>query len=199
MNKNIYLVNSSSRVLNSNSRKLTEHLVNRINQHQDFTINRRDIGRGDGLKFIDEVGVTGLFIPEAELSEQQKVALQMSDQIVKEAFENDTWVIGLPIYNFSAPATFKTWADMLARSNKTFRYIDGKPVGLLKNKRVFVVLMSGGTEMDSEIDFCTPWLRQFMRFIGVDNLEIINATKYSADKEKRIIEEIDARLEQHAV
>lgn len=199
MNKSIYLINSSARVANSSSRKLSEHLVNRINRKLDFTINRRDIGRGDGLKFFDEMAVSGLFVSDAERSEQQRASLQLSDHIVKEAIENDIWVIGLPIYNFSAPATFKTWADMLARSNLTFTYIDGKPVGLLKNKRVFVVLVSGGTEMDSEIDFCTPWLRQFMRFIGIEELEIIDATRFSADKEKQIIEEIEMRLEHHAL
>ncbi len=194
MNKNIYLVNASSRLSSSNSRKLTAHLVNRMNRDGDFSVSSRDVGAGEGLNLLDDVTVSGLFIPNDQRSAEQQLALESSDQIVQEALDNDIWVIGLPIYNFSVPASFKAWADMLARSNKTFKYLDGKPVGLLRGKLVFVILISGGTEMDSEINFCTPWLRQFMSFIGIGNLEIINATKFAAEREFQIIEDINSRL-----
>ena len=154
----------------------------------------RDVGKADGLAFLDDTSISGLFIDQSQRSASQIKALDDSDLIVKEAFDNEIWVIGLPIYNFSAPATFKTWADMLARSNVTFKYVNGKPVGLLKNKCVFVVIISGGTEMDSEIDFCTPWLRQFMSFIGIDNLNIINATRYSNEKETKVLKDINMSL-----
>lgn len=93
------------------------------------------------------------------------------------------------------PATLKTWADMLARVNVTFEYTEKGPQGLLRKKKVFVIITSGGTEIDSEIDFLTPWLRQYMNFIGVGDLTIIKADKYSIDKESILLTEIDKAVE----
>jgi len=194
MKNKIYHVDASAGVENSISRNLTQYIVNKINRQNNFNVTKRDVGKADGLAFLDDTSVSGLFIDESERSTLQTKALEYSERIVKEAFENDIWVIGLPIYNFSAPATFKTWADMLARSNMTFKYVNGKPVGLLKNKCVFVVIISGGTEMDSEVDFCTPWLRQFMSFIGIDNLNIINATRHSHEKKSKFLKDINMSL-----
>ena len=105
--------------------------------------------------------------------------------------DSDLWVIGVPIYNFSMPATLKTWADMLARLKVTFQYTEKGPEGLLKNKKVFAIITSGGTQIDSDIDFLTPWLRHFMKFIGIDDLTILKADKYSTEKESTLFAEID--------
>lgn len=193
----IYHVDASSRLQNSVTRKFSKYIVNQILESHQQTVTYRDIGQAEGLKFVDDTIVSGLFIPEEKRSEIQKKSLQPSDDIISEAFDNDIWVIGLPIYNFSAPATFKAWADMLARAQKTFKYTEQGPIGLLENKKVFTVIASGGTKIDSEIDFCTPWLRQFMKFLGIPKIEIIKADLYSEDLKPHIERTIDERLKSY--
>lgn len=97
------------------------------------------------------------------------------------------------------PNNFKAWADMLARSKKTFTYTENGPQGLLENKKVYVIIASGGTVIDSEIDFCTPWIRQFMKFIGISDLTIIKADRYSEEKEIEVLEIIDQEVNAYAV
>ena len=135
--------------------------------------------------------MSALFISNDERSDLQKKELKPSDKVIKEAMDSDLWVIGVLIYNFSMPATLKTWADMLARLNVTFQYREKGPEGLLKNKKVFAIITSGGTQIDSDIDFLTPWLRHFMKFIGIDDLTILKADKYSTEKESTLFAEID--------
>lgn len=192
----IYHLDASSRDHGSVTRKYSKYTVERLlKKHPNFNVLYRDLGKAQGLKFIDEEIASALFIAEDERSYKQKKALRPSDTIVKEAVENDIWVIGLPIYNFSMPATFKTWIDMLARSQKTFRYTDSGPVGLLTNKKVFVIIASGGTAIDSDVDYCTPWLRHFMTFVGVRDLTLIKADQYSDQKAKTVTMQIDSEVD----
>lgn len=187
----IYHIDASSRKENSITRKFSQHIVQTIQEKENKEVTYRDLGSAKGLKFVDNTIVGALFVPEDQRSEEQKEALKPSDLIIREAENNDTWVIGLPIYNFSVPATFKAWADMLARAKRTFSYTENGPVGLLKNKKVYVVIASGGTEIDSNIDFATPWLRLFLGFVGVDDITIIKADRYSPDKEKAVLDSIN--------
>ncbi|NRA67023.1 MAG: NAD(P)H-dependent oxidoreductase [Pseudobacteriovorax sp.] len=192
----IYHLDASSRVKNSVSRRLSQKIVDRLLVDKPQSITYRDLGKAEGLNFLDETIVSGLFLSESDRSPAQKAALEASDTIVAEAEANDIWVIGLPIYNFSVPASFKAWADMLARSKKTFRYGEDGPEGLLKNKRLFVAIVSGGTAIDSDIDFCTPWLRHFLSFLGVEDLSIIYADRFSSKKEESILKQIEQEVSQ---
>ena len=191
----IWHIDSSARLESSHSRKLTDYMVNKLKMKTKKEVTYRDVGSGEGLAYVNDNIVSALFIPEVERSTLQKKELEPSDELIKEAMTSDLWVIGVPIYNFSMPATLKTWADMLARVNVTFEYTEKGPQGLLRKKKVFVIITSGGTEIDSEIDFLTPWLRQYMNFIGVGDLTIIKADKYSIDKESILLTEIDKAVE----
>ena len=195
----IYHIDASSKKENSITRRFSKLMVEKLLNKKEQKVTYRDVGQAKGLKFVDSTVVGGLFKPEDGRTEEQKTALKPSDQIIHEATDNDTWVIGLPIYNFSMPATFKTWADMLARARKTFKYTENGPVGLLENKKVYVIIASGGTTIDSEIDFCTPWLRQFMKFVGVNDLTIIKADRYSQEKESDVINQIEKEVKNYDV
>lgn len=84
-------------------------------------------------------------------------------------------MLSLPVYNFTMPSTLKAWADLVARAGTTFRYTESGPEGLLTGKKAYVVIASGGTPIGSEIDFLTPWLRHFLGFLGITDVEIIAA------------------------
>ena len=103
--------------------------------------------------------------------------MQQADQIV----------FGVPVYNFTMPATLKAWADMVARAGTTFRYTPNGPEGLLAGKKAYIAVASGGTEIGSEIDFLTPWLRFFLGFLGITDVEIVAADGImGADGEDKI-------------
>ena len=101
--------------------------------------------------------------------------------MVAELEAADTIVIGVPIYNFGVPAALKAWVDMVCRARRTFAYTENGPVGLLDNKKAFLVIASGGTDSGSEIDFATGYLRHVLGFIGIHDVTIVDASGLMKD------------------
>lgn len=118
--------------------------------------------------------------------------LTFSDQLINEVKAADVIVLGVPVYNFSIPATLKAWIDLVARARETFRYTENGPVGLLENKKVYLVMASGGVPLESEMDFASNYLKFFMQFIGITDVTLVNANLHyeqpeSSDKLAAVI------------
>ena len=90
-------------------------------------------------------------------------------------------VIGSPIYDFSIPSVLKAWIDMIARARLTFRYTEDGVEGLLKGKKAYVIVPSGGVPMGSPMDFATPYLRHALGFVGITDVEFVGATGADRD------------------
>jgi FMN-dependent NADH-azoreductase len=178
-------IDASARKGDSITRKLSADLVNRLTGGSG-QVTYRDLG--EGLPFVDETKVAAYFTAPGARTEEQREALTISDTIVSELKGNDVLVIGLPVYNFSMPASFKAWADLAARVGETFKYTENGPQGLLENKKAYVVIASGGTRIGSEIDFLTPWLRHFLGFVGIRDVNFISAQALNEDFEAGLAE-----------
>ena len=165
-------IDVSARKDDSVTRKLSAQLVGRL-VGNNGQVTYRDVS--EGLPFIDEAKIVAYFTAPGERTDEHRKAIALSDTIVSELKNNDILVIGVPIYNFSMPASLKAWADLAARVGETFRYTATGPEGLLENKKAYVVIASGGTRIDSQIDFLTPWLRHFLGFIGIKDVTVISA------------------------
>lgn len=182
---NILHIDASGRGATSVSRKLSSQLVQQL-RTDNGSITYRDVSQG--LPFVDEVMISAYYTPAVDRTEQQQQAIELSNAIVDELRANDTMVIGMPIYNFSMPAGFKAWSDLAARVGETFRYTEDGPVGLLVGKKAYVVVVSGGTEVASEIDFLTPWLRHYLGFIGISDVDFVQADELNSSNVEKTIE-----------
>ncbi len=169
----ILRIDSSARSAQSSTRILTRELIAILNPNA-ATIERNVAA---GIPFVDEDWVNANFTPAEDRSESQQQKLAYSDNLVQELKDADTIVIGLPIYNFGIPASLKAWVDMIARARLTFQYTASGPEGLLKDKRAFLVVSSGGTPIGSDIDFATTYMRQALKFVGITDITIIDAAE----------------------
>ena len=112
---------------------------------------------------------------------------ELSDKLVRELKESDIIIISTPIYNYGPPATLKAWSDLAARVGETFRFKpDGRREGLLKNKKAYLVITSGGTKLNGKEDFLTPWLKFILNFFGIEKIETVFADQMALDYEKSI-------------
>ncbi|MGI9220546.1 MAG: FMN-dependent NADH-azoreductase [Woeseiaceae bacterium] len=171
---NILEVSASGRRDDSVSRMLTRDIVNAIaGRHSSASIRHRDLA--DGIELVDDAWIGANFTDAADRSPAQETRLADSDALVAELKDADAIVIGAPIYNFGVPAALKAWVDMIARARLTFRYTENGPEGLLKGKKAYIVIASGGVPVDSAVDFATPYLRQALRFVGITDVEVIAA------------------------
>jgi FMN-dependent NADH-azoreductase len=70
------------------------------------------------------------------------------------------------------------WIDHITRGGRTFRYTAAGPEGLLKNKKVFVVVSRGGAYSGDSpakgMDFQEPYLRAMLGFLGLGDVTFIH-------------------------
>jgi len=188
----IYQIDCSARKKGSASRDLAKKLLNKIKKSEDKVVYR-DLD--DEMLFVAGLTESGMSMPENERTEHHKKMFELSDKLVKELKDSDIIIISTPIYNFGPPATLKAWSDLTARVKSTFKYSpDGKQIGLLENKKVYLVITSGGTRVESKDDYLTPWLKHVLNFFGITNIQIISADQMSIDYEgsvKKAEEEIN--------
>ncbi len=191
----IYQIDSSARKEGSTSRALAKKLLDKIKKPEDKIVYR-DLD--DEMVFVSGLTESGMKIDKKDQNEHHKKMFQLSDTLVKELKESDIIIISAPIYNYGPPATLKAWTDLAARVGETFKFKpDGRREGLLKNKRAYLVITSGGTKLNSNEDFLTPWLKFILNFFGIEKIDIICADQMALDYEKSIkdaekqIEEIE--------
>ena len=169
-------VDASARVEGSITRQLADQMISGLQARvTDVSVTRRDVAQG--LPFVDAAWVNANFTDPDARSAVHRESLSGSDALVAEVMEADVWVIGVPVYNFGVPASLKAWIDQIARARLTFRYTDQGPQGLLTGKKVYILTATGGTEVGSEIDFATPWLKFVLGFLGITDIEVIAADR----------------------
>ncbi|MFT2093055.1 FMN-dependent NADH-azoreductase [Paraglaciecola sp. 2405UD69-4] len=178
----ILSINSSGRYQGSLTRLVSEKLVNELQkQDSSLRVTERDLAKG--LPFVNEQWIEANFTDPEMRNDSQKDVLAFSDSLVSELQNAEHIIIGSPIYNFSIPAVLKAWVDMVARARVTFRYTENGPEGLLKNKKAYLIMASGGVPIGSEMDFATSYLKQVLRFIGITDVTLIDATKVDTSAE----------------
>ncbi len=189
---NVLKINASGRYQGSVTRQLTELLADHFSRQQD-TDNLIDRDLAKGLPFIDEQWIGANFTAEEDRNDEHKAALALSDNLVSELQDAQHIVIGVPMYNFNMPAVLKAWIDLIARARLTFQYTENGPEGLLKDKKVYLVLASGGVPIGSEMDFASNYLKHVLAFVGLTDVTIIDAAKVDLTKTnltEQIIEQL---------
>jgi FMN-dependent NADH-azoreductase len=111
----------------------------------------------------------------SERSVAQQAVVIASDALIDQLKRADVIVLGLPMYNFGVPSTLKAYFDHIARAGVTFRYTANGPEGLLKGKRAYVFATRGGRYSGTAADTQTGFVRQFLNFVGIDDVEFVYA------------------------
>ena len=172
---NILQINSSGRYEGSITRQVSDLVVKAL---QGSGTLRERVNRdvAAGLPFVNEAWINSNLTVADKRTEEQKEVLVFSNELVAELENADHIVIASPIYNFSIPATLKAWIDLIARVGLTFRYTENGPVGLLENKKATIVMASGGVPIGSEMDMASNYLKFALGFVGISDVNIIDAT-----------------------
>lgn len=171
---NILYLTSSIRGADSVSRSIGQTLVDALAKKTAATVTTRDLAISD-IPFVSEERFAANLTPAADRTPEQAELAGIADTLIAELQAADTIVIATPVYNFGVPAVLKAWADLVARAGTTFKYTPTGPVGLLEGKKAYIAAASGGTPIGSEMDFMSSWLKFFLGFIGIFDVEVIAA------------------------
>ncbi|GAA4790294.1 FMN-dependent NADH-azoreductase AzoR1 [Olivibacter ginsenosidimutans] len=181
--KKVLIINASVRKERSYSRKLSQLFIeNWTLKHPQDVFTYREVGT-DSIPGIDESWIAGAFIKPAERTEANQVALKLSNELVKELKENDIYVVATPMYNWSIPSGLKAYIDQIMRINETWRFRSGIPdgdyVGLLENKRLFILSSRGDrgygeNEKNEHMNFQTTYLKFIFGNMGVKDVSVFS-------------------------
>lgn len=138
------------------------------------TVIERDLAR-DPVPHLTAERFAAFATKSGERTAEQQAIVDYSDALIAELTRADVIVLGLPFYNFGVPSTLKAYFDHVARAGVTFKYTEHGAVGLLKGRKVYVFAARGGLYAGTPADTQTPYIRQLLGFLGIDDIEFVYA------------------------
>lgn len=162
-------IDSSLRTEGSRSRRLSAYYAERWRAlHPDGVVTYRDLA-ADPVPHLDHTAFSARFVPAADHTPKQAAASAVTEKLVDEVLAADTILIGMPLYNFGPPSTFKAWFD---------RIVSERTSGKLGGKEFVVVTARGGGYQPGTPrhgwDHREPWLRHALSTLGVSDAVFID-------------------------
>ncbi|WP_461449502.1 FMN-dependent NADH-azoreductase [Mucilaginibacter sp.] len=170
------------------SLKLGNAVVEKLEaKYPGSTVTTRDVVKHP-FPHLEEVHLSSFFTPAENHSPEQAAAIKHSNIAIAELQDADAIVVDVPFYNFSIPSALKAWIDHICRAGVTFHYTANGPEGLVKGKKVYFAIASGGVYSEgpyAPYDFATPYLKGVFGFLGMTNTTILRAEGLSVpDKQE---------------
>ncbi len=153
-------------------------------RHPQTHYVRRDLG-ADGIPHLTSDRFRALQTNAHERDEAQREVAAFSDRLVDELKQADVIVLGLPMYNFGIPSQLKAYFDHIARAGVTFRYTAKGPEGLLTGKKAYIFAARGGVYPSAGSETQTQYVRDFLRFLGIGDVEFVYAEGLAYGDEAR--------------
>ncbi len=173
--KKILHIISSPRGEASLSIKLGNAIVDKIKAAYPGSTVKENNLVNQHFPHLEEAHLTSFFTPAENRSADNLEAIKHSEDAIQEIFDADIIVIGAPLYNFSIHSTLKAWIDHIARAGITFKYDENGAEGLIKGKKVYIALSSGGIYSEGALkpyDFVEPYLKAVLGFMGLTDLTV---------------------------
>src|ERR1044072_1811891 len=171
----ILQINSAARSQGAQSTLLADELTAKLQQSNPGS---RVVVRnllGDAIPHLDDATLGAFFTPADQRTAEQAAINAKSEALIAELQAADIVVIAAPLYNFGISSQLKTYFDWIARAGITFSYTANGPEGLVKGKKVYVVSARGGKYLGTPRDSQTPYLKTFLAFIGMTDVNFIYA------------------------
>jgi len=192
----LHLDSTASDAETSHSRRLSAEIVRALKgANPEAAVTRRDVV-AETLPYVDTT------IRQAwadDVPAELKDVAERSRTLVEELKAADVVVVGAPMYNFSVPATLKSWIDHVAIAGQTFRYTESGPEGLLHGKRAYLALSSGGVYSEgpaSSAEHLATYLTTVLNFMGITDVETVRAegTAYGPDRAAEAMGQASERI-----
>src|SRR6202051_4764313 len=169
-------INASLNSDNGQSSRLANQFVAAFNKRRpEAKIVVRDVAAAEPVPHLNAERFGAFITKPEERSPAQRAVVAYSDILINELKEAGVIVLGLPMYNFGVPSQLKAYFDHIARVGVTFKYTEKGPVGQLTGKKVYVFAARGGLYAGTPLDTQTSYVRDFLRFLGITDVEFVYA------------------------
>lgn len=172
--------------------------VLQIESHPDYNNLERTINKlaDKGYKTLIESGVNSeditrvnlyapqehsLTVTQATLTGQESQELMAyREELQTQLIEAEQIYIYMPLHNFNITSALKDYVDTVLIANKTFKYTENGPVGLLSDDKKVTFIMSSGSEFtkdysDKSMDHAPRIIESSFKMMGINNVTILRA------------------------
>ena len=171
--KKVLRINSSIFSEQSVSNQLMDKIVQQLaGQFGEVKLIEHDLAK-ENVPHLDAEWLTAIQNDVVNRSDDQHIKANYSDNLIREVREMDLLLLGMPMYNFGVSSALKAWFDHIARAGVTFRYTSGGSEGLLQDKKAIIVTTRGGLHRDQPSDTQVPFVKNFLQFIGIHDVDTI--------------------------
>jgi FMN-dependent NADH-azoreductase len=153
--------------------------------HPDAKVLVREVASAEPVPHLNGERFGAFITKPEQRTDAQHAVVAYSDALIDELKRADVVVIGLPMYNFGVPSQLKAYFDHIARAGVTFKYTATGPVGLLTGKKVYVFAARGGLYAGSPLDTQTGYVRDFLAFLGMKDVQFVYAEGLAVSPESR--------------
>jgi FMN-dependent NADH-azoreductase len=147
--------------------------------HPGWDVDTLDLWR-ESLPDFDGAALEAKYTRMAgrAFNDPQRDAFAVIERMVVRLAVADRVLISTPMWNFGIPYKLKHYIDLIVQPGLTFSFDPERGYkGLLKSRPTLVILASGGDFMTGmnrgRTDMATPYLRDVLRFIGLDDQRFI--------------------------
>ncbi len=174
----ILLIDSSPRGIASVSRMLGRYYTTKLRTalYGNVAFIHRDLEQNN-FPIINSRNVAGIY-GNRHFSPEASRLHDISDELIAELSSASHVIIGAPMHNFTIPANLKLYFDLIIRPNKTFRYTDGKVIGLLQDRPVTVLMPSGSAVLGSSDDLLSPLVTKCFNLLGINKVNFIEVQEF---------------------
>jgi FMN-dependent NADH-azoreductase len=156
-------------------------------KHPDWVIDVLDLAKEE-LPSLSMKQVSGKYIllGGKDLFGRYKEAWAEILQHIERFKTADLFLISTPMWNFSIPYMLKHYIDLIVQPKYLFHYKEGGGTeGLVQGKKMVVITSRGGqyTGETKGFDFQEPYLRTIFGFVGITDIDFINAQPMDMGKE----------------
>jgi FMN-dependent NADH-azoreductase len=199
----ILQIDSSLRKEHSHSRLLAQEFMEKwSNYHPETKIIHRDLGLNP-VPYIDSTWVKAKFTPLEHYTPELADAIRLSDELIDEFLAADRYVLSVPMYNFSIPAVLKSYIDHIVRPRRTFAVDANGFKGLVTGKKMLAIAARGSDFRPGSVlapqDFQEPYLRTVFNFIGIADIQFINANGLNTDIREQSLTEARTAIQTLAI
>ncbi|HYD60784.1 MAG TPA: NAD(P)H-dependent oxidoreductase [Noviherbaspirillum sp.] len=143
-------------------------------RHPDHIIDTIDVWDIDLPQFdATMIGAKFAVLRKQNATAEQAELWERAVAISRRFNAADTYLFSLPMWNFGIPYRLKHFIDVVTLPGQNWSWSrDEGYRPLLKDKRA-VLVYSSASEHTDDTDFQKPYMRQWLRFVGIDVVDEI--------------------------
>lgn len=148
------------------------------------------------IPLIDEVvfsawGKLGSGVSFDKLTSEEQSKVGTMNNLLEQFLGADKYVFVTPLWNFTIPPMMKAYLDNLCIVNKTFKYTENGPVGLLGDKKAVHIQARGGVYSSgpaADYELGDRYINTVLGFIGITDKQsiIVEGMNAMPDKAEEI-------------